>query len=114
MFASSALWRMGVLSLICRHASGVGSSRLPSGPMLVAICVTSSSRMPSSGGLGTLRARCLVDAWLGRARRLHGGGTPLAVRMLGREGVLELAVVDDAPLRRVHEEDAARVEALLD
>ena len=59
ILASSALSRIGVLSLICRQASGVGSSRLPSGPMLVAIWVTSSSRIPSSGGFVTWAKSCL-------------------------------------------------------
>ena len=59
MRASSSLFSIGVLSLIWRHASGTGSSRLPSGPMLVAIWVTSSSRMPSRGGLVTWAKSCL-------------------------------------------------------
>ena len=70
-------------------------------------------------GLLALEHRLVVG--LGHVRRLGQAlerrevrRQPLAVRMLGREGVLELRVVDDAALRGVHEEDAARVQALLD
>ena len=56
------------------------------------------------------QVRCLGQA----LQRLEMRGQPLAVRALGGEGVLELGVVDDAPLGRVHEEDAAGVQALLD
>jgi len=49
----------GDLILICRQLSAVGSSKFLSGPMLVATCVTSSSRMPSSGGLVTWANSCL-------------------------------------------------------
>ena len=51
--ASSSLSRIGRSSAICRHASGVGSSRLPSPPAPVKTDVTSSSRMASSGGFVT-------------------------------------------------------------
>ena len=39
---------------------------------------------------------------------------PLAIRMLRRQLPLDLVVVDDPALRRVDEEDAARMQALLD
>ena len=48
-----------VLDLICRHDSGRGSSRLPSGPMVDSIEVTSCSRIASSGGLVTCANTCL-------------------------------------------------------
>jgi hypothetical protein len=39
---------------------------------------------------------------------------PLAVRVLGRQARLDLVVGDDPPLARIHEEDPAGVEPLLD
>ena len=59
IFASSSLSRIGVLSLSRQQLSGPGASRLPSGPSGVSICVTSSSRMASSGGLVTCANSCL-------------------------------------------------------
>ena len=53
ILASSSLSITGYGSTICRQLAGPGSSRLPSGPMVVARLVTSSSRMASSGGLVT-------------------------------------------------------------
>ena len=57
--ATSSLLRTGYLTSIWRHGSGVGSSRLPSGPMVEAIDVISSSRIASSGGLVTCANSCL-------------------------------------------------------
>ena len=50
---------IGVESTSCLHASGPGSSRLLCGPSVVAIDVTISSRMASSGGLVTWANICL-------------------------------------------------------
>ena len=50
---------IGYLITICRHDSGRGSSRLPSGPIVDSIEVTSSSRIASSGGLVTCANTCL-------------------------------------------------------
>ena len=50
---------IGYLIAICRHDSGRGSSRLPSGPIVDSIDVTSSSRIASSGGLVTCANTCL-------------------------------------------------------
>ncbi len=57
-FATWSLWRIGYSILIWRQASGAASSRLPSGPMVDAIDVTSSSRIASSGGLVTCAKSC--------------------------------------------------------
>jgi hypothetical protein len=51
--ASSSLSMTGKGSSICRHAAGLVSSRLSSGPIVVPREVTSSSRIASSGGLVT-------------------------------------------------------------
>ena len=59
MRASSSLCRIGLLSFKRRRLSGPGSRRLPSGPMGVSIWVTSSSRIPSSGGFVTWAKSCL-------------------------------------------------------
>ena len=51
--ASSWLRRIGCGNTICRHESGVGLSRSPSGPTVPCRLVTTSSRIASSGGLVT-------------------------------------------------------------
>ncbi|MNW61106.1 hypothetical protein D3C74_391410 [compost metagenome] len=59
IFAKSSLERIGDSSEICRQLSGSGFSRLRSGPIVVAVEVTSSSRMASIGGLVTCANICL-------------------------------------------------------
>jgi hypothetical protein len=51
--ASSSLSMTGKGSEMLRQDAGLGSSRLPEGPMVEISEVTSSSRMASSGGLVT-------------------------------------------------------------
>ena len=58
-FSSSSLRSTGVGSLICRADSGVGSSRLPSGPIAVSTAMMISSRIASTGGLVTWANSCL-------------------------------------------------------
>jgi hypothetical protein len=56
IFLSLASWSLSITGsrmAICRHDSGVGFNRLPSGPMVDSIDVTSFSRIASSGGLVT-------------------------------------------------------------
>jgi hypothetical protein len=50
---------MADFSAIWRQLAGFASSRFCSGPMVVVTWVTSSSRMPSSGGLVTWAKSCL-------------------------------------------------------
>ena len=57
--ASSSLVMMGVESSMRWQLSGVGSSRLPSGPIVVMAEVTISSRIQSMGGLVTCANSCL-------------------------------------------------------
>ena len=58
-FSSSSLVRIGVGSLIWWAESGVGSSRFCSGPIVVSIAMTISSRMASTGGFVTWAKSCL-------------------------------------------------------
>ena len=58
-FSSSSLVRIGVASLIWCADSGVGSSRLRSGPIVVSAAMMISSRMASIGGFVTCAKSCL-------------------------------------------------------
>ena len=57
--ATSSLLRIGEGIVIWWQLSGSGRSRFPSGPMVLSIEVTSSSRMASRGGLVTWAKSCL-------------------------------------------------------
>ncbi len=59
IFSSSSLRSTGVGSESCRHASGPGSRRLPSGPTAVSTAMMISSRMASTGGFVTCAKSCL-------------------------------------------------------
>ena len=58
-FSSSSLLRIGVASLIWWAEAGAGSSRLPSGPIVVSAAITISSRIASIGGFVTWAKSCL-------------------------------------------------------
>ena len=57
--AVSSLLRMGDGMVICWQLSGSGLSRFRSGPTVLSIEVTSSSRMASRGGFVTWAKSCL-------------------------------------------------------